>query len=160
MTISGGYVCAYSTGNDGLDANGNCYINDGVIYAIGKNSPEMAIDANSEAGKKLYIQGGTIIAIGNLEGGAQLSQTCYQVSSWTKNVWYSITVGDTTYAFKTPASGGQKLVVSGAVQPTVKSSVTVSGGTERCNAMLNESPEVSGGNNVSLSTYSSGGGWH
>lgn len=160
MTISGGYVCAYSTGNDGLDANGNCYIQGGVIYAIGKNSPEMAIDANTEGGKKLYIQGGTIIAIGNLENGAQLTQACYQASSWTKNVWYSITVGDNTYAFKTPSSGGQKLIVSGTVQPSVMSSVTVDGGTERCNTMLYENPEVSGGNNVNLSNYTSGGGWH
>ena len=158
MTITGGVVCAYSTGNDGLDANGNCYIQGGLIYAIGKNSPEMAIDANTEGGYKLFIQGGTIIAIGSLENGAQLTQACYQASSWTKNVWYSITVGDDTYAFKTPSSGGTKLVVSGAVQPTVKSSVTVSGGTEMCNGMLVAGPEVSGGNNVNLSNYSSGGG--
>ena len=157
MTITGGTVCAYSTGNDGLDANGNCYIQGGVIYAIGKSSPEMAIDANTEGGKKLYIQGGTIIAIGSLENGAQLTQSCYQASSWTKNVWYSITVGDNTYAFKTPSSGGTKLVVSGAQRPTVKKSVTVSGGTEKCNGMLNENPEVSGGTDVSLSNYSSGG---
>lgn len=158
MTISGGVVCAYSTGNDGLDANGNCYIQGGVVYVIGKTSPEMAIDANTEGGYKLYIQGGTIIAIGNLENGAQLTQNCYQASSWTKNVWYSITVGDNTYAFKTPSSGGTKLVVSGAQQPTVKKSVTVSGGTEMCNGMLVAGPEVSGGSNVSLTNYS-GGGW-
>lgn len=158
MTISGGVVCAYSTGNDGLDANGNCYIQGGVVYAIGKTSPEMAIDANTEGGYKLYIQGGTIIAIGNLENGAQLTQSCYQASSWTKNVWYSITVGDNTYAFKTPSSGGTKLVVSGAQQPTVKKSVTVSGGTEMCNGMLVAGPEVSGGSNVSLTNYS-GSGW-
>ena len=158
MTISGGVVCAYSTGNDALDANGNCYIQGGVVYTIGKTSPEMAIDANTEGGYKLYIQGGTIIAIGNLENGAQLTQNCYQASSWTKNVWYSITVGDNTYAFKTPSSGGTKLVVSGAQQPTVKKSVTVSGGTEMCNGMLVAGPEVSGGSNVSLTNYS-GSGW-
>ena len=159
MTITGGTVCAYSTGNDGLDANGNCYIQGGVIYAIGKNSPEVAIDANTEGGKKLYIQGGTIIAIGSLENGAQLTQSCYQSSSWTKNVWYSITVGDKTHAFKTPSSGGTKLVVSGAERPTVKKSITVSGGTEMCNGMLVEDPEISGGSDVSLSNYSGGGGW-
>ena len=158
MTISGGVVCAYSTGNDGLDANGNCYIQGGVIYAIGTNSPEVAIDANTEGGKKLYIQGGTIIAIGSLENGAQLMQSCYQSSSWTKNVWYSITVGEKTYAFHTPSSGGNKLVVSGSQQPVVKSNVTVSGGAEMCNGMLVEDPTVSGGNNVNLSNYSSGGG--
>ena len=64
MTISGGYLCAYSTGNDGIDANGNLYITGGVVYAIGTSSPEVAIDANTEGGYKLYVQGGTLIAIG------------------------------------------------------------------------------------------------
>ena len=164
MTITGGYVCAHSTGNDGLDANGNCYIQGGFVYAIGKSSPEMAIDANTEGGYKLYIQGGTIVAIGNLEGGAQLTQNCYQASSWTKNVWYSITVGDDTYAFKTPSSGGTKLVVSGDnnVQPTVKKSVTVDSGNEILNGMVQTNAECSGGTDVTLSNYSNsggGGGW-
>lgn len=157
MTISGGMVCAYSTGNDGLDANGNLYIQGGMVYAIGTSNPEVAIDANTEGGYKLYVQGGTIIAIGSLENGAQLSQACYQASSWTKNAWYSITVDGNTYAFKTPASGGTKLVVSGAERPTVKKSVTAEGGTTRFNGMLLEGPEVSGGTEVTLSNYSSGG---
>ncbi|MBQ8703765.1 MAG: carbohydrate-binding domain-containing protein [Bacteroidales bacterium] len=164
MTISGGYVCAYSTGNDGLDANGDLYINGGVVYAIGASSPEVAIDANTEGGHKLYIQSGaTIIAIGTLENGAQLSQSCYQASSWTRNVWYSMTVGNNTYAFKTPSSGGSRLVVSGPQQPSLKSNVTVSGGTSICKGMLNLAPETSGGSNVTLSNYSGGGGgggWH
>ncbi len=159
MTISGGYVCAYSTGNDGLDANGNLYINGGVVYAIGTTNPEVSIDANTEGGYKLYIQeGATVFAIGPLESGAQLSQSCYQASSWTRNAWYSMTVGDNVYAFKTPSSGGTKLVVTGPQQPTVKSSVTVSDGTAILNNMVVLNPEVSGGNNVSLSNYSSGGG--
>lgn len=162
MTISGGFVCAYSTGNDGLDANGNLYLKGGVVYAIGSTNPEVALDANTEGGYKLYIQSGaTLIAIGALESGAQLSQSCYQSSSWSRNTWYSMTVGDNTYAFKTPASGGSKLVVSGTEQPVLKSGVTVSGGTAICNGMLNVSPSVSGGSSVSLSNYSSGGGgWH
>lgn len=162
MTISGGFVCAYSTGNDGLDANGNLYLKGGVVYAIGSTNPEVALDANTEGGYKLYVQSGaTLIAIGALESGAQLSQSCYQSSTWSRNTWYSMTVGDNTYAFKTPASGGSKLVVSGTEQPVLKSGVTVSGGTAICNGMLNVSPSVSGGSSVSLSNYSSGGGgWH
>ena len=158
MTISGGFVCAYSTGNDGLDANGNCYIRGGVIYAIGKSSPEMAIDANTEGGYKLYVEGGTLIAIGPLENGAQLTQSCYKASSWSKNVWYSITVGDVTYAFKTPANGGNGLIVSGAVQPSVKSNVSTEGGTSRFNGMFLEGATVSDGSNVNLSAYNGGGG--
>ncbi|MBP5548809.1 MAG: carbohydrate-binding domain-containing protein [Bacteroidales bacterium] len=158
MTITGGYVCAHSTGNDGLDANGNCYIQGGFIYVIGKNSPEMAIDANTEGGFRLYVQGGTIVAIGSLENGAQLTQSCYQSSSWNKNVWYSITVGDVVHAFKTPSSGGTKLVVSGSSQPEVKSGVTVNSGTDILNGMVKKDAECTGGNTVSLSQYSSGGG--
>lgn len=159
MTINNGYVCAISAGNDGLDANGNLEINGGFVYAVGSTSPEMAIDANTEGGYKLYVNGGTLVAIGNLESGAQLSQSCYQSSSWSKNAWYSITVGDETYAFKTPSSGGNKLVVSGSEQPTVKSGVTASGGTSHFDGQMLENPTVSGGNSVTLSSYSSGGGW-
>lgn len=156
FTISGGSVCGYSTGNDGLDANGNMYIKGGLIYAIGKTSPEMALDANTEGGYKLYVQGGTIIAIGSLEGGASLTQSCYQSSSWNKNTWYSITVGSDTFAFMTPSSGGTSLVVSGASQPSVKSGVTVTGGTSCFNGMGNTGGTISGGSTVTLSTYSGG----
>ena len=157
LTINGGQVCAYSTGNDGLDANGNCYIKGGLVYAIGAKSPEVAIDANSEEQKKLYISGGTIVAIGGLESGAQLSQTCYQASSWSANTWYALTVGSEVFAFITPASGGSGMVVSGASQPTLKKSVSADG-TAIFNSMGFYPASVSGGSNVSLSTYSGGGG--
>ena len=83
MTISGGYVYAQGQDNDGLDANGNCYIKGGLIYAICSGTPEVAIDANTEGGKKLYVTGGTIVAVGGLESGSQLSQNCYQTSQWS-----------------------------------------------------------------------------
>ena len=133
LTISGGYVYARSTGNDGLDAN-------------------------SEQQKKLYVTGGTIIAIGGLENGAQLTQSCYSASSWSKNVWYALTVDNETIAFKTPASGGNTLVVSGASQPTLKSGVTVSDGTEIFNGAAYTNATVSGGSTVNLSAYSGGNG--
>lgn len=158
MTISGGSVMGYSTGNDGLDANGNMYIKGGLVYAICSGSPEVALDANTEGGYKLYVSGGTIMAIGGLENGASLTQTCYQSSSWSKNTWYAITVGNDTFAFKTPSSGGSSLVVSGASQPTLKSGVTVSGGTECFDGMGNTGGTVSGGSTVSLSSYSGGNG--
>ena len=158
LTISGGYVYARSTGNDGIDANGNVYIKGGVIYAIGTTSPEVAIDANSEEQKKLYVTGGTIIAIGGLENGAQLTQSCYQASSWNKNTWYAMTVGSETFVFKTPSSGGNTLVVSGASQPTLKSGVTVSGGTSIFDGVAYTGATFTGGSNVTLSSYTGGGG--
>ena len=162
MTISGGYVMAHSGGNDGLDANGNLYIKGGFVYAIGSTSPEVAIDANTEGGYKLYVEGGTIVAIGSLERGSQLSQSCYSASSWSKNSWYAITVGDVVTAFKTPSSGGSRIVVSGASQPSLQNGVTVGSGTTILGDMVVIDATVSGGSSVSLSTYnnnSGGGPW-
>ena len=158
FTISGGYVCAYAPNNDGMDANGNFYITGGVVYAIGARSPEVAIDANTEEGYKLYVQGGTLVAVGGLERGSSLSQSCYSASSWTPNTWYALKVGSETYAFKTPASGGTPLVVSGSSTPTLKSGVSVSGGNTLFNGMFVEDGSVSGGTAVSLSSYTGGNG--
>lgn len=158
FTITGGYVYGYSPGNDGLDANGNFYLKGGVVYVIGSGSPEVAIDANTEGGYKLYVEGGTLIAIGGLESGSSLSQSCYQASNWSSNTWYALTVGSTTYAFKTPSSGGSGLVVSGSSTPTLKSGVSVDGGTGFFEGLLYENASVSGGTEVSLSSYTGGNG--
>ena len=89
LTVNGGLIYARSTNNDGIDANGNVYIKGGLVYAISASSPEVAIDANTEEQKKLYIQGGTIVAVGNLESGASITGgTCKQTTSWTANSWY------------------------------------------------------------------------
>ena len=158
FTVNDGFLCGISSANDGLDANGNFYIKGGVVYAVGKSQPELAIDANTEGGFKLYVSGGTLFTIGGLENGASLTQSCYQNSSWSKNTWYSLTVGSKTYAFKTPSSGGSKLVVSGASKPEVKSGVTVNGGNSLFDGIGYSDASVSGGSSVSLSSYSSGGG--
>lgn len=155
LIISGGYVMAYSTGNDGIDANGNMYIKGGLVYAICAGGAEVALDANTEGGYKLYVQGGTLVAIGGLENGASLSQNCYSASSWNKNTWYALTVGNNVFAFKTPSSGGTTMVVSGASTPTLKSGVTPSG-TSIFNSMAYYPASVSGGSSVTLSSYSGG----
>ena len=156
MTISGGYVYAQGRNNDGLDANGNCYIKGGTVYAICSGSPEVAIDANSEGGYKLYVQGGTIVAVGGLESGAQLTQSCYQASSWSTYTWYALTIGSSTFSFQAPSSAGSSLVVSGASQPTLLSGVSVSGGTSYFGGIGIADGSVSGGSTVSLSSYTGG----
>ena len=158
FTISGGHVFGFSKGNDGLDANGNFYLKGGVVYAIGSSSPEVAIDANTEGGYKMYLTGGTLIAIGGLESGSSLSQSCYSASSWTQNTWYGLTVGSKTYAFMTQSSGGTPLVVSGATTPTLKSGISYSGGTCYFENWLFEDASISGGSEVSLSSYTGGNG--
>ena len=167
MTINGGYVYAHGQHNDGLDANGNIYIKGGVVFAVGSGSPEVAIDANTEGGYKLYVQGGTIVAVGGLESGSQLSQACYQ-ASWSSNTWYSLSGATSSLAFKTPSSGGSGLVVSTASTPSLQSGVTVSGGTSLFGDLANWGGTATGGSSVSLSSYSGGssmggggrpGGW-
>jgi hypothetical protein len=171
MTITGGYIYAQGKNNDGMDANGNIYIKGGLIYAICSGSPEVAIDANTEGGKKLYLTGGTVVAVGGLENGSSLSQACYQASSWSKNTWYTMTYDSNTFSFKTPSSGGSGLVVSSAATPTLSSGTTISGGSSVFGGIGIMSGTISNGTSVSLSSYTSGsgmgggggfgpGGWH
>ena len=177
LYITDGYFYSRSSNNDGIDANGNVVIEGGLIYAIGAAAPEVAIDANSEENKKFHFNGGVLIAIGGLESGSTLAQTCYQTSSVSSNTWYSMTYGGNVIAFLTPtvSSGGggwnpggggpggggnsSGLVISAPSTPTLKSGITVSNGTPvffgpKCYL----DATVTGGSNVSLSQYSSGGG--
>ena len=177
LIISGGYVYSRALNNDGIDGNGDVYIKGGLVYAIGANSPEVAIDANSEEQKKLYVQGGTLIAVGGLESGAQISGgVCKQVSSFTSEAWYALYNGsELVAAFKTPAAsssssgggrpgggpgggGSKKLVVYTASTPALQSGVTVSGGTSYFEGAANIGGTVSGGSSVTLSDYTSSGG--
>ena len=174
LIIEGGYVYARAMNNDGIDGNGNVYVKGGLVYAIGANSPEVAIDANSEEQKKLYVQGGTLIAVGGLESGAQISGgTCKQTTSFTAEEWYALYNGsELVAAFKTPAastsssgggrpggggSGSKKLVVYTSSTPALKSGVTVSGGTTYFDGAANIGGSVSGGSSVTLSNYTSSG---
>ncbi len=180
MYLKGGYIYANAANNDGIDANGNLYVQDDVVvYAVGKNG-EKALDANTEDQYKLYIQGGTMIAISDIENGATMTQTCYQTGSsqgggpggqpgspfgqqssssgYSANTWYALySSGTLVMAFKTP-SNGSNIIVSTASTPTITSGVTVSGGTEYFNGMANIGCNVSGGSNVTLNQYSSQGG--
>jgi len=165
MTISDGVVYAFSTGNDGLDANGNLIIKGGTVFASGTQSPEVGIDANTEGGYKLYIQGGNIIAIGGLEGGSSVSQPVIS-TSWTKNTVYTLCDGDTVlFTFKTASSKGSGMYISSPSlvsgnKYTLKTAATVSGASSFLDGLISIGGSASGGSStsVSASTYSSGGG--
>lgn len=158
LIISGGRLCAWSTGNDGIDANGDCYIQGGLVYAIGSGSPEVAIDANTEEGHKLYVIGGTLVALGGLENGAHRSQACY-AADWSTGKWYALYAdGQPLFAFKTPSAGGNGLVVSTAGTPSLKVGVSVSGGSTLFEGMGTVGGSLSGGTDVDLSAYTGGTG--
>ena len=158
MSLRGGYIYACSAGNDGLDANGNLFIKGGLVYAVGSKTPEVAVDANTEYGYHLYLQGGTLIAVGGLENSSSLTQDCYQASSWSKDAWYALSFDQTSVAFKAPSTGGNGLIVSAASEPTLKSGVSASGGTSVLDGAVLLGPTVSGGSSVTLSTYTSSSG--
>ncbi len=168
MTLSGGYVGAYSTGNDAIDSNGNLYIKGATVFAYTtKSSPELAIDANTEGGYKLYVQSGTLYAYPSLESGSSLTQSCYTASLSTSN-WYSFAQSGTAFAFKVPASG--TWIVSGG---SSLYSVSKSNGTTIFDGYGATDATVSSGSSVNLSSYTGGnsggggfpggggpGGWH
>ena len=173
FTISGGYVCGLSTGNDGMDANGNFYLKGGVILAGGATSPEVAIDANTEARKKLYLEGGTLIAFGPLENGASISQALVS-SSRSANTNYALYDGTTLLcAFKTPLSTikGSGLIVSHSSMKSgskysLYSGVSITGAAEKLEGLYFEGGSVSGGSKTELtasmtasSTAGGGGGF-
>ena len=162
FTIDGGAVYAQSTGNDGLDANGNFYIKGGIVFALGSGGAELAIDANSEAQKKLTVTGGTIIAVGGLESGASLSQTCWSAGTVKANTAYALfdKDGKVLGAFKTPTTGNLTLVLSAPSLNSVKYGVTISGGTSLLNGVYSQDASVSGGSGCTLSSYTGGSGGH
>ncbi|WP_407427128.1 carbohydrate-binding domain-containing protein [Treponema sp.] len=156
FTITGGYVCGYAPENDGLDANGNFYIKGGLVFAVGSKSPEVAIDANTEDGYKLYISGGTVMTLGSLESGASLTQNCYKASGWSANTTYALTAGNTVYTFKTPSSTsgyGSGIVVSASSTPVLTSGATA--GSNTYFGGLVSVGGTAGSSSVSLSSYSS-----
>lgn len=165
MTISDGVVYAYSTGNDGLDANGNLIIKGGTVYAVGCGSPEVGLDANTESGYNLYIQGGNVIAVGGLESNYSISQPIIG-TSWNRNTTYSLCDGDNVlFTFKSPSSGGTGLymtapsLVSGNSY-SLKTSATVSGSKVFFDGILSLGGTATGGSSldVTASSYTSSGG--
>ncbi len=156
MNISGGYVYGHSTANDAIDTNCDMKISGGYVFAVTtKGSPEVALDANTEGGYKLYIySGATVVAYGGLESGYSASQTVYSMSG-TANAWNALWNGSSFIAaFKAP-SGASSFAVSAPSLSSGYKGVSV-GSTTYCNGVWATSG-ISGGTSVSLSSYSGGG---
>lgn len=157
LNISNGYMYGYSSANDAIDANHDFKISGGYVFAAtSAGTPEVALDANTEDGYKLYIySGATVVAYGGLESGYTASQTVYSMSG-TAGSWNALHNGSSFIAaFKAP-TGASSFVVSAPSLSTGYKGVSVSG-TTYCNGVWATSG-ISGGTSVSLSTYSGGGG--
>ena len=157
MNITGGYVYAFSSANDAMDANHDFKVSGGYVFAVTtKGSPEVAMDANTEEGYKLYINSGaTVVAYGGLESNYSASQSVYSMSC-TAGGWNALHNGSSYIAaFKAP-SGCSSVAVSAPSLSKGYTGVSV-GGTTYCNGIW-ASSGISGGSAVSLSTYSGGQG--
>lgn len=136
MTISGGYIYAFATNNDGIDSNGNLYIKGGVIVALGASGAECAIDAAE--GKSLVISGGTVMGVGGTNasypasGSSQMS-VAFQASIASGNT-FTISDGSNaimSFTVKRGYQSGLYLISSpdlkNGTSYTVYSGSTVSG---------------------------------
>ena len=156
MNITGGYVYAFSSGNDAMDSNGNMVLSGGYVFGVcTKGSPEVALDANTEGGYRLYINSGaTVVAYGGLESGYSAAQNVYSMSCSAGN-WNGLWNGSAFIAaFKAP-SGVSTIAVSA---PSLSQGYTgVNVGESLCGGVW-AADEISGGSAVSLGTYTNQGG--
>ena len=157
LTVNNGFVYAFSSGNDAMDSNGNTKLNGGYVMAIcTKGTPEVAIDANTEEGKKLYINSGaTVVAYGGLESGYSASQSVYSMSG-TAGAWNALYNGKSFIAaFKAPSNIATVIVTAPSLTSGYKG-VSVSGDS-KCGGIW-ATTGISGGSSVTLSNYTGGGG--
>ena len=162
LTVNKGFLYAFSSGNDAMDSNGDTKLNGGYVMAIcTKGNPEVAIDANTEGGKKLYINSGaTVVAYGGLERGYSASQSVYSMSG-AAGAWNALYDGKSFIAaFKAPSNISSFIVSAPSLSSGYKG-VSVSG-ESKCGGVWATSG-ISGGSSVTLSSYSGGsggpGGW-
>ena len=156
LDMTGGYVYAFSSGNDAVDTNGDMVLSGGYMYAIcTKGAPEVALDANTEGGCKLYIKNGaTVVTYGGLESGFSAEQNVYSMSCTAGN-WNALYDGNSFIAaFKAPSNVSSVAVSA----PSLSQGYTgVSVGEGLCNGVW-AIGGISGGSSVSLTTYSGGSG--
>ncbi|MBO7070009.1 MAG: carbohydrate-binding domain-containing protein [Bacteroidales bacterium] len=157
LTVNNGFVYAFSSGNDAMDSNGNTTLNGGYVMAIcTKGRPEVAIDANTEEGKKLYINNGvTLVAYGGLENGFSASQSVYSMSG-TAGSWNALHNGKSFIAAFKVLSNISNFIVSAPSLSSGYKAVSVSG-EAKCRGCW-AIDGISGGSSVSLSAYSGGNG--
>lgn len=157
LIVNGGYVYAFSSGNDAMDSNGNTILNGGYVMAIcTKGSPEVAIDANTEDGKNLYInEGATVVAYGGLENGYSAYQKVYNMTG-TANSWNALYDGTSFIAaFKAPSNISGFIVSAPSLSSGYKG-VSVSGDAKCGGVWAIEG--ILGGSSVSFSDYTGGNG--
>ncbi|MDD4394884.1 MAG: hypothetical protein PHQ33_03245, partial [Bacteroidales bacterium] len=109
-TINGGMTYAASSGNDGIDCNGQMYINGGLSISAGSAAPEEGFDCDQNT---FQISGGIIVGT----GGATSNPTS---GSTQKAIKYNATSGNAICIYNsdnTPILTMQLPVLSGGGFP-------------------------------------------
>ena len=158
ITINGGALYACSSKNDAIDSNGSSgiTINDGVIVAIGINTPECAFDCDQNP---LTINGGLLVGLGTNnytapENGKQTTGVLASSNYGNANTTMAIVDSNNTpvFVYTLPSSAGEVMILSSpAIKAntnyTVMKNVCVSGGT-RFHNLYTTLPEISGGSST------------
>lgn len=112
LVISGGFVYAHSTNNDGIDSNGDLTISGGVVIAEGASGAECGIDAAE--GYSVYINGGTVIALGGSIAATAASSAQASVSSTVTTGTDIALCDDNTVilAYEVPSGSSSGLMIS------------------------------------------------
>ena len=156
LIVNGGFVYSYSSGNDALDSNGDLKLNGGYVMAVcAAGGAEVGIDANTEGGKKLYINSGaTIVAYGGLERGYSSTQDVYTMSV-TAGSWNALHDGQKFIAAFNAPAGISTYIVSAPSLSSGYKGVSISGEGKCSGAWATDG--ISGGTSVALSAYSGSG---
>jgi hypothetical protein len=139
VKITGGYVYAYATNNDGIDSNGYFDISGGVILASGAASPEEGFDYDTGY---FTLTGGILIGLGGSESQPTTSKSTqrsviYNAGSVSSGAAYRISKnGEDVITFKVPRQYSScKMLLSSpefdsSTTFTITKGGTISGGTE------------------------------
>ena len=170
--ISGGYIYAYASQNDAIDAGsqenqGGLYISGGVVVAMGAGAPEGGLDCNSNS--RFQYTGGLIVAMGGSNNVPQATGTTSYTAS-TSGVsagssYALIQDGKVVLAFKVPAGYRYaNSVLLGSGELTQGTATLISGATVEAENTFNDTlyygtVSVSNGtsNSVTVANTSSGG---
>ena len=170
--ISGGYIYAYASQNDAIDAGsqenqGGLYISGGVVVAMGAGAPEGGLDCNSNS--RFQYTGGLIVAMGGSNNVPQATGTTAYTASTSGisagSSYALIQDGKVVLAFKVPAGYRYaNSVLLGSGELTQGTATLISGATVEAESTFNDTlyygtVSVSNGtsNSVTVANTSSGG---
>ena len=163
ISISGGYIFANATNNDGIDSNGTLYISGGVVIALGTSTPEGPFDCDNST---FSITGGTVIGFGGESSVPTTSATKQPVillggKSYTSGSYLALcnSSGTALLSFLMPRTYSSSVFVVSSpsmergTSYTIKSGVSVSGGTWWQG--FSDDATISGGSSLASVTTSS-----